>query len=184
VTKGETARFAVLYQKHQRHIYAYCRRRVAPDTVDDVVADVYLTLWRRIGDAPRDDDEARLWLYRIASLVTTNHWRGSSRRRNLKAKLESLGTSPGVSIPEQIVMREEVRDALTLLDKLSASDREIIKLSIWEYLSNGEIATVLGIEPNAVRQRLHRAKKRLAQEFEKHHKQITASPAAQEGGEW
>ena len=61
---------------------------------------------------------------------------------------------------------------------------EIIKLSIWEHLSNGEIATVLGIEPNAVRQRLHRAKKRLAQEFEKHQKQITASPAAQEGGEW
>jgi hypothetical protein len=29
---------------------------------------------------------------------------------------------------------------------------EIIKLSIWEHLSNGEIATVLGIEPNAVGQ--------------------------------
>ena len=174
----------MLYQKHQRHIYAYCRRRVAPDTVDDVVADVYLTLWRRIDDAPQDDDEARLWLYRIASLITTNHWRGTSRRRNLKAKLESIGISPGVSIPEQIVMREEVREALTLLDQLSASDRELIKLSIWEHLSNGEIATILGIEPNAVRQRLHRAKTRLAEKFERHQRQIAGSPAAQEGGEW
>jgi len=185
MSPNEAALFASLYEEHQRHVYAYCRRRVTADIVDDVVADVYLAVWRRISDAPTADG-IRPWLYRIAYLVTSNHWRGASRRRKLESKLESIGVSSGVSIPDQIIVREEVREALQILERLNSNDREIIKLSVWEELSNPEISAVLQIDENTVRQRLFRAKKRLTREYEQRLEQRlekSAAPAAQKGGE-
>lgn len=175
MTSRDNARFNALYEEHRRHVYAYCRRRVDAATVDDVVADVYLAVWRRIDDAPVDEG-ALPWLYRIACLVTSNHWRGMARRRSLKAKLDSLGVTSGVSIPDQLVVREEVREALQALDSLSDIDQEVIRLSVWEHLSNDDIATVLNIEPNAVRQRLHRARSRLAKKYTQQNRNRAVSP--------
>lgn len=45
---------------------------------------------------------------------------------------------------------------------LTDSDRELLALAIWEGLDPGEIATVLACSRNAVRIRLHRARKRFA----------------------
>ncbi len=182
MSPSQETRFKSLYQEYQKHVYAYCRRRVSADVVDDVVADVFLSVWRRIGDVPEGDD-ALPWLYRVAFGVSSNHWRGSSRRRRLEAKLESIGVPSGLSIPDQIIVREEVRDAVQLLHRLGNADQEIIKLSVWEELSHRDISIVLGIEENAVRQRLHRAKKRLTREYEKAQRRTSATPAAQKGGE-
>lgn len=182
MTGSDSARFAELYEGHHRHVYAYCRRRIDNSRVDDVVADVYLTVWRRIADAPAGD-EIRPWLYRIAYLVMSNHWRGLARKRKLKRKLESLGITPGISIPYQIVVRDQVRRALDVLKELSPADQEILRLAVWEQLSSDEIATVLAIEPNAARQRLYRAKRRLAAAYQREHGHDVNSTTTAQGGE-
>lgn len=182
MSPSEANLFVALYEEYQRHVYAYCRRRVPVDVVDDVVADVFLSAWRRIGESPRGED-ILAWLYRIAFGAISNHRRGSSRRKRLESKLESLGVTSGISIPDQIVVREEVREAVKLLDQLSDSDREVLKLFLWEELPHREIGTVLGIDENAARQRLHRAKKRLVSAYEKRQPKVSPAPAAQKGGE-
>ena len=45
--------------------------------------------------------------------------------------------------------------------RLSADDRELLRLTAWEQLTRDEIATVLGCSANAVAIRLHRARRRL-----------------------
>ena len=57
------SRFADLYDRYYGHVYAYCRRRVPLDRVEDAVADTFLTVWRRIEDVP-NDAEALFWIYR------------------------------------------------------------------------------------------------------------------------
>jgi RNA polymerase sigma-70 factor (ECF subfamily) len=52
------------------------------------------------------------------------------------------------------------------LDSLRADDRELLRLSAWDGLSNAEIATVIGVKQNAVDQRLFRARQRLRGRFE------------------
>lgn len=148
------------------------------DQTDDLVADVLLAVWRRIEDAP--SDAVLPWLYRVAHLTASNHWRALRRQRRLREKLDSLGVSPPEPVADQIVAREEVTKALDVLQEMRPADREIIKLSVWEQLSNEEIARVLDLTAEATRQRLHRAKSRLAELYSKHTE--ASSPAAQEGG--
>jgi RNA polymerase sigma-70 factor (ECF subfamily) len=71
---------------------------------------------------------------------------------------------------EQVVEPEvsdpEVRLLRRALDSLRSDDRELLRLSAWDGLSNAEIATVMGVKQNAVDQRLFRARARLRGRFE------------------
>ena len=48
------------------------------------------------------------------------------------------------------------------LASLSTADQELVRLVAWEELGNQQVAAVLGITPNAVAIRLHRARSRFA----------------------
>jgi RNA polymerase sigma-70 factor (ECF subfamily) len=51
--------------------------------------------------------------------------------------------------------------------RVPADQRELLALVAWEELHSRQIATVLGCSTNAVRIRLHRARRRLAVELER-----------------
>lgn len=183
VVTSRESRFVDLYEQCQRHVASYCARRLSPGRVDDAVSEVFLTAWRRFDDVPEDEMALR-WLYGVAYKVVGRQWRTTSRSRNLRDKLESLGVDP-VPIPDQLVIgREESGEVLEALGRLRALDREVLILAAWEGLTHSEIAEVLGIRPDAARQRFHTAKKRLAQEFNRSYKRTARSPAAEKGGVW
>jgi RNA polymerase sigma-70 factor (ECF subfamily) len=54
---------------------------------------------------------------------------------------------------------------LTVIDKLGADDRELVKLIVWDGLTHAEVATLLGCSTNAVGIRWHRPLKRLRSEL-------------------
>lgn len=182
VTSGDEARFASLYGRYQRKVAAYCRRRADLDQVEDLTAEVFLTVWRMIGEVPEGDDALR-WIYRIAYLVINNHWRKSGRTKKLAQKLDAIGISHQTALQDQVVMRQELREVLEAASRLKSRDQEILRLSLWEQLSHEDIGVVLDIEPNAAKQRLHRARKSLVREHQRVAKNPALSPAAQEGGE-
>lgn len=175
--------FADLYQRYGSAVWLYCRRRVGADRADDAMGDVFLAVWRRIADSPEPDD-ALPWLYRISYLTVSNHWRSAGRRRRTQDKVANLGVVPPIAIADQVVVREEVRRVVSLLDKMRKADAEILRLAAWEQMKTEQIASVLEISPDAAKQRLSRARKRLTQMYEKKSvKTVQASPAAQEGGQ-
>jgi len=57
-------------------------------------------------------------------------------------------------------LQEQVR---SLIDALGANDREVLTLRHAEGLTNAEVADMLNIDPNTVRQRYGRALRRLHQ---------------------
>lgn len=180
--QAEATRFAALYESYFGQVYAYCRRRSSEDAVDDLVADVYLTVWRKIGNAPEGEDALR-WLYRIAYLVLANHWRSAGRRRKLAQKLESIGVGSAPLLSDQVVVREEVRQVLEAARRLAPKDQELLRLASWEHLSMEDIAVILDVTANTVKQRLHRARTRLVREHQRSSRRNVNSPAALEGGE-
>lgn len=153
-------RFEALYTEHYAAVSTYVRRRTDhPDDTADVIAETFTTAWRRLDHVP-PGDRARLWLYGVARRTLANHRRGESRRTALTTRLSEeltdwlgseVGQAPGAT-----------REAFM---RLSEDDRELLSLVGWEGLGNAEIAKVLGCTRMAVRQRLHRARKRFAAEL-------------------
>jgi len=157
-------RFARLYERHHRSIRDYCRRRLDDHRVDDAVAETFLTAWRRLDDVPGGDGTL-LWLYRVAYRVVGHQWRGMKRRRRLDLRLRSVADNSPPGPDELTIDSEDHRLVLRAVARLRRTDGEVLRLATWEQLSIAEIATMLDIEPNAVKQRLHRARRNLANEF-------------------
>ena len=185
LNRPHDARFAGIYDRHRSAVWLYCRRRVGADRADDVMGEVFLTVWRRIDQAP-SEPETLPWLYRICQLTVSNHWRGAARRWRLESKVSGIRVSVPSPTADQVEVREEVRAVVRLLDDLKPADAEILRLTVWEELDTTEIAIVLDISPDAASQRLSRARRRLSDMYEdKYEKRsVISSPAAQEGGVW
>ncbi len=65
----------------------------------------------------------------------------------------------------RVVQRAEYELVLKAAARLRPKDQEVLQLVMWEELSHEEIATVLGSNVDAVKQRFHGAKRRLADEY-------------------
>jgi RNA polymerase sigma-70 factor (ECF subfamily) len=150
------ARFEALFREHQHAVLAYAMRRTqtAADA-EDVAAETFSVCWRRLDSVPQET--ALPWLYGVARRVLANHRRGISRRERLLSVLRS----PDIATPEKVGQDQDA-PALRALAALSAADQELLRLVAWEELNHTDIAMVLGITPNAVAIRLHRARARFA----------------------
>jgi RNA polymerase sigma factor (sigma-70 family) len=172
--------FETMYAAHHAAIVGYVVRRTdSPDDAADVIAETFLTAWRRLEDMP-GDPKARLWLYGVARRVLANHRRGERRRSALADRLcADLAVAYGS--PEYT---GELAQIAAAFRRLPDAERELLSLSAWECLDHGQIATVLGCSRNAVRIRVHRARRRFAEELD-HCRARSAQPAidhASKGG--
>jgi RNA polymerase sigma factor (sigma-70 family) len=153
-------RFEAMYQAYHGPVLGYVLRRTEnPDDAADVVAETFLTSWRRLDEIP-PGDQARLWLYGVARRVLANYHRGERRRLALAGRLRDdlASYQPPEYTGELAAIAEAFR-------RLSDEQRELLALEAWEGLDYGQIAVVLGCSRNAVRIRMHRARQRLAREL-------------------
>jgi RNA polymerase sigma factor (sigma-70 family) len=161
MTDDQRRRFDQVYAVHHAAILGYALRRTGnADDAADVIAETFLTAWRRVDDIPAGE-AARPWLYGVARRVLANQRRGEQRRTALGERLRSeLAAEPFHYDPPPGL--EAVAAALR---RLGDADREILTLAGWEGLDAGQIAVVLGCSRNAARIRLHRARRRFAAEL-------------------
>jgi RNA polymerase sigma factor (sigma-70 family) len=163
---ADVARFRAVFGDNYSLLLAYAVRRVdVYDDAKDVVADVFAVAWRRWEAVPDDAVEQRMWLYGIARRVLSNRHRSDVRLSRLRSRLASAAREV---VPDHASNDDESDLALAVeaLNSLADADREILLLSLWEELTPGQIATVVGRSSAIVSVRLHRAKARLRKEFE------------------
>jgi RNA polymerase sigma-70 factor (ECF subfamily) len=179
---SDEVRFERLYDRYHANVVAYCRRRVAADRVEDLVAETFLVAWRSIDQVPIGD-AGLPWLYRVAYRAVGHQWRGVSRRNRLTLKLAVVPDPPTTTPEDALLHNEEIRRVLEAAALLNDRDSEILRLLSWEHLSRAEIAEVLDLAPNAVSQRIHRARTNLTKEFNLlERRKPDRTPAAQKGG--
>jgi len=178
---SDEARFGALYRRHHRPVRDYCRRRVGGDLVDDAVAETFLAVWHRIDEVPTGD-EALLWIYSVAYRVIGHQWRTMTRRRRLEDRLRTQRSRHVPAVDELATDDAEYRLVLAATAQLADNDAEVLRLAAWERLSTDAIAAILGIEPNAVKQRLHRARQHLARHYRRLASQPNPSSAVSTGG--
>ncbi|CAN5552487.1 RNA polymerase sigma factor [soil metagenome] len=169
VGEDRRAAFEELFRDVYEPLQAYARRRTDLATADDVVAETLLVLWRRFDEIPRDATLA--WSYGVARRCLANQRRGEHRRDALAERVEA---DRAIAPPDVSDMVAEVAGDVQLdvqlteaLAELSVDDREIMRLWAWEELQPREIAVVLAISANAATIRVHRAKQRLSEAFDR-----------------
>lgn len=82
----EERRFEAIYREHFASVDAYARRRV-PSRADDIVAETFLVVWRRLDEVPAD---ALPWVYGVARRVVSNVRRGSQRQEAVAERLAGV----------------------------------------------------------------------------------------------
>lgn len=153
-------RFQALFTAHHKELHAYCLRRLPVEDANEAASDIFLIAWRRSEDVP-DGDAARLWLYGVARNVVRNWQRGGRRQLRLVAKSGATITTTTDGPEVHVIRSEEHAEVFAAIAELREVDQEVVRLKIWEGLSNEAVGSVLGISDRAVEARYTRAIKKL-----------------------
>jgi RNA polymerase sigma factor (sigma-70 family) len=159
---GSWDRFEALYRSSRDDVYAYVltllRDRAA---AEDVTAIAFERAYRRRRTFDKRLGEERPWLFGIARNAALDELRRRRRMAALVVDPEDTGGTddPGYGSEEDTVLRRTVvREALTAL---SPREREVIALKFHAGLSNGELASVLGVSESNAGTLVHRAVQKL-----------------------
>lgn len=151
--------FTELYQRTHVDVLAFLLRR-CPTAEDaaDCLAETYLVAWQKREQMP-SDNEARAWLFGVARNVMR---RGNELRGRTAATADALAAelkrAEAVCPPLDPAEPDPVIAAIRQLPEL---EQEIITMLVWDDLAPREVAAILGLTPNVVRVRAHRARAKL-----------------------
>ena len=139
----------LLLRSVQRMLYRYLRGMVGGSSADDVLQDVLVVLYRRLGSlhAP---ELFRAWAYRVACRAAFRHLRKEKHWSDQVRDESVLGDVPA---PELIPSGELLEDVLSM-DEVSPACRAVLVLHFQEELSLQEVATILALPLGTVKSRL------------------------------
>lgn len=168
---GDDGAFAQLVEAYHRPVYNLCYRMLGdPYEAEDAAQEAFLRAYRSIRRYDNNRPFAT-WLLSIASHYCIDQIR---RRRMQVISMDAL---PGEIIPDQGIgpeaaarLSEDQKQVQELLSSLAPTDRSAVILYYWYDYSYEEIAEALSLSISAVKSRLHRARKALAETWE--HKQL------------
>ena len=151
--------FGLMYEVVYPDLLRFVQRRAHPDHAEDVVADAFLVVWRRLEELPGRHEDARAWIFGITRNILLNTHRGEQRRLALGVRLADVATlAPCDEDANPIVNRVDLGRAWRVL---SEAHQEALGLVVFEDLNAPQAAAVLGISPVAFRLRLSRARRAL-----------------------
>jgi RNA polymerase sigma-70 factor (ECF subfamily) len=158
-------RFAAVFDRHYRQIYAYAARRVGPALAEDIASETFLIAFDRRHSYDVTRGDARPWLYGIASNLVARHVRAESRRYKALARAGMLDAGEVDGYADAVAGRLDaaaVRGRLAeALRRLPEPVRAVLLLVAWAGLNQQEAAEALGIPAGTARSRLHRARQEM-----------------------
>ena len=165
-----SAELAGLYAEHSRAIYYLALRFLGdPQKAEDATHDVFLKAFRKL-DQFRGEASLRTWLYRI----TINHCqnlRQTWHERHIHTSADEAiweNAAAKTDSPLRVLETKELGQRIQkTLDQLSDEYRLLLLLLADEEMSYEQIAALVGQSADAVRGKLHRARKNFAILFEK-----------------
>ena len=172
IRAGNLDGFAELYRRHADKLYALFTRLVGPvGEREDLIQEAFLEAYRALPSF-RGESAFSTFLHRIAVRVGCDFLSRHTRRERVildERVLDELVA--GQASPEDSTeSRLELARAFRLLDLLSAKRRAAFVLVAVEGLSLAEAGQALGIDEQAVKQRVLSARKELAAKLSKEHK--------------
>jgi RNA polymerase sigma-70 factor (ECF subfamily) len=166
----KSSAFADLYSEHSRAIYYLCLRLLSdPEKAEDATHDVFLKAFRKMSQF-RGESSFRTWLYRIA----INHCRNLQAAWHDRHMLSNAddavweNTAATTDSPLRVLETKELGQRIQkALDGLPPEYRLLLLLVADEQLSYEQVGALTEQSADAVRGKLHRARKAFAVLFQR-----------------
>lgn len=143
------------HDERLEHVAAW--NGVSPVDRDDIVQDTWERALRHRDQVPAADDHQRRWLGAITRNLARDRHRRSATSRRVDQRLAGHA-NPTPSGPEELaIAAEEARLARIALTRLGPEQQRVLVLRVVEGRPTAEVAALLGISVDAVRQRQLRA---------------------------
>ena len=164
VKAGEQKAFGLLVEHYQASLYRFCYRKLynmgdAEDAVQETLIRAYYKLEQYDENRP-----FATWLFAIAAHCCIDKLRRAQAQTLPWDDLAPIIATDEASLPEghctKLDTRQEVQ---SLVKTLPPIYRQAVVLKYWEALSYQEIALKMDTTVNAIKGRLFRAKKMMAQ---------------------
>lgn len=165
--QGDPEAFTGLVEAYQRAVYNLCYRMSGnAEDAEDAAQETFLRAYKSI----RRYDPNRsfsTWILSIAAHYCIDQAR---RRRFQIISIEDLpvpdlpDTSPGIE--KNLSLKEDQQRVRLLLQVLEPVDRAAVIMYYWYDFSYEEISRSLSITESAVKSRLHRARRSMAEAFQ------------------
>ncbi len=163
---GDHRAFASIVQAYQRPVYNLCYRMLGdPAEAEDATQETFIRAYTHLD---RYDPNRKFinWVFTIAS----NHCVDRLRKRKMvwtsyedNPYVERMPTADNANPHIMAEQRERADEIQRWIDQLPPDYRTPIVLLYWYNYSYEEIADIMNLSVPAVKSRLHRARKRIAE---------------------
>ncbi len=162
---GDEDAFTTLVETYQTPVYNLCYRMLGESGAAEDAAQE--TFWRAWQNFNRYDPQRSFitWLLSIAAHFCIDQQR---KRRISIFELDEFPdfdiSNPNEPTPEKTISLDEEDASLhNLINKLNPQDRAAVILKYWYDCSEEEISNMLSLTVSAVKSRLHRSRRQLAE---------------------
>ena len=165
VRDGDVDRMGLLFEQHHRRLFNFFLLATGNRQVsEDLVQDVFFRMLK-YRHTYREHGEFETWMYRIARNARVDYYRGKRQQESIDDHGDLADNGPD---PYEAVAQD---DDVSVLHKAMAllpeDKREVLVMSKFTEMKYEEMGTVLGCTVGAVKVRVHRAIRDLAEIYAK-----------------
>ena len=166
---GDKDAFGKLVEKYQRPVYSVCYRMLGtPTAAEDAAQEAFIRAYQAL-DRYDPNRSFATWLLSIASNYSIDQLR-KKKVTILSMDNEKYGwmapPDPGPSPEKSALDKEKGALVQIILADLPEIDRAAVILQFWHDYSYDEIAETLGLSSSAVKSRLFRARRIMAEKWQ------------------
>jgi len=153
--QGDTKAFGELYDRYIDKIYRFIYYKIfVKEIAEDLTSDVFTKAFEKIKSFDPKKGPFSAWIYRIARNAVIDHY----RTRKTTIPIEDIfETGEENRTPQELDAVAELAKVTEYLKTLSAKQREIITLRIWDERSYKEIAEIVGSTESGVKMAFSRS---------------------------
>lgn len=171
VLSGNQQAYAQIIQRHKAFVFTLVLRYIkSREDAEEVAQDVFVKAYRALADF-KGASKFSTWLYTIVNTTCISFLRKKKLETHSldnEKVFESIENRDSGMNANQIEQKSKLAMVNNAIGLLNPDDAEIVTLFYKGEQSLEEIAKILGIEANAVKVRLHRARTRLKEKMQKH----------------
>jgi RNA polymerase sigma-70 factor, ECF subfamily len=161
LASGRQEALGPLYARYAGLIFHLATQRLDRAVAEELVQEVFLTVWRTAGAFDPAQGAFRPWLMRLAQWRILNEYRRTSRRPQAKREPDGAGDEPFEHMPdhepgpeERAWRKEHGQIVHSALEDLPPKQREAVALAFLQEMTHEQVASTLDVPLGTAKTRI------------------------------